>query len=63
MMRGEIAVVAGGGAFIGGHLAANLLAEGWDVRAVDIKPTTEWYPGLEYQETEDGRVESAAAEG
>ncbi|MCF1593422.1 NAD-dependent epimerase/dehydratase family protein [Streptomyces muensis] len=35
-------VVAGGGGFIGGHLAADLLAQGLTVRCVDIKPRHEW---------------------
>ncbi|MDF3140915.1 MULTISPECIES: NAD-dependent epimerase/dehydratase family protein [unclassified Streptomyces] len=37
------AVVAGGGGFIGGHLAADLLAQGLSVRCVDIKPQYEWH--------------------
>ena len=36
-------VVAGAGGFIGGHLVARLQAEGRPVRAVDIKPLSEWY--------------------
>ncbi|MDZ5619996.1 NAD-dependent epimerase/dehydratase family protein [Nocardioides bizhenqiangii] len=36
-------VVAGGGGFIGGHLVANLLAQGKSVRSVDVKPSAEWY--------------------
>ena len=36
-------LVAGGGGFIGGHLAATLVNEGADVRIVDIKPVDEWY--------------------
>jgi GDP-D-mannose 3',5'-epimerase len=36
-------VVAGAGGFIGGHLVARLRAEGRPVRAVDIKPLSEWY--------------------
>ncbi|AZQ36753.1 NAD-dependent epimerase/dehydratase family protein [Streptomyces cyaneochromogenes] len=35
-------VVAGGGGFIGGHLAADLLSKGLTVRCVDIKPYDEW---------------------
>ncbi|MBA3317601.1 MAG: NAD-dependent epimerase/dehydratase family protein, partial [Gemmatimonadales bacterium] len=35
--------VAGAGGFIGGHLVARLRAEGRAVRAVDIKPQSEWY--------------------
>jgi GDP-D-mannose 3',5'-epimerase len=43
-LRGEKAVVCGGGGFIGGHLVKYLIAKGVDVvRAVDIKPLEEWY--------------------
>lgn len=36
-------LVAGGGGFIGGHLVARLLREGFDVRSVDVKPIDEWF--------------------
>ncbi len=36
-------LVAGAGGFIGGHLTARLLSEGYEVRAVDIKPRDEWW--------------------
>jgi len=36
-------LVAGGGGFIGGHLADALSKEGFTVRAVDIKPLDQWY--------------------
>jgi nucleoside-diphosphate-sugar epimerase len=42
-MSGKLAVVGGGGGFIGGHLVAKLLSEGFKVRCVDIKPVEEWY--------------------
>src|SRR5665213_2672862 len=44
MLRGEKAVVCGGGGFIGGHLVKYLISKGVNVvRAVDIKPVTDWY--------------------
>ncbi len=36
-------LVAGAGGFIGGHLVADLLAQGKSVRAVDVKPYNQWY--------------------
>jgi nucleoside-diphosphate-sugar epimerase len=39
----NLVVVAGGGGFIGGHLVADLVREGTDVRAVDVKPPEDWY--------------------
>jgi len=36
-------LVTGAGGFIGGHLVADLVADGFDVRAVDIKPVARWY--------------------
>ncbi|WP_456697806.1 NAD-dependent epimerase/dehydratase family protein [Aeromicrobium sp. P5_D10] len=36
-------LVTGAGGFIGGHLVKDLLAQGRDVRAVDVKPQTDWY--------------------
>lgn len=50
-MKNEKVVVCGGGGFIGGHLVADLVRQGYqDVRSVDIKPLDEWYqrtPGVE----------------
>ena len=40
-------VVAGGGGFIGGHLVAELLRRGREVRSVDCKPLSDWYQVLE----------------
>ena len=42
-MTDGLVVVAGGGGFIGGHLVGALRAAGRNVRAVDVKPLTEWY--------------------
>ena len=43
MSRSVDVLVAGGGGFIGGHLVADLLRQGRTVRAVDVKPQSEWY--------------------
>src|SRR6266704_1738171 len=43
-MKSERIVVCGAGGFIGGHLVADLLRLGHrSIRAVDLKPTEEWY--------------------
>ena len=39
----DLVVVAGGGGFIGGYLAADFLKKGFRVRVVDVKPQSEWY--------------------
>ncbi|RYD84642.1 MAG: NAD-dependent epimerase/dehydratase family protein [Verrucomicrobiaceae bacterium] len=36
-------LVAGGGGFIGGHLAKTLLERGHDVVTADVKPVDQWY--------------------
>jgi len=41
-MEDGIALVTGGGGFVGGHLTAELLRRGREVRAVDRKPLSEW---------------------
>jgi nucleoside-diphosphate-sugar epimerase len=47
MTTEPLALVAGGGGFIGGHLVAELLARGYAVRSVDVKPEAEWYQRFE----------------
>ena len=43
-MSEKIITVGGGGGFIGGHLVAKLRQEnGVRIRAIDIKPTDQWY--------------------
>jgi GDP-D-mannose 3', 5'-epimerase len=39
----DLTLVTGAGGFIGGHLVKDLLAKGHSVRAVDIKPESEWH--------------------
>lgn len=39
----QCVLVAGGGGFIGGHLAKALAQRGFSVRAVDIKPLDQWF--------------------
>jgi GDP-D-mannose 3', 5'-epimerase len=43
-------LVTGAGGFIGGHLVAALLEDGKSVRAVDQKPTSDWYQAHEAAE-------------
>ena len=40
-------LIAGGGGFIGGHLAKSLVSRGHDVRVVDVKPLDQWYQSTE----------------
>lgn len=42
-MKYSSAVVCGGGGFIGGFLAADLIKQGIKVRVVDVKPKDKWY--------------------
>ena len=47
-MSTKTIVVCGGGGFIGGHLVADLRRQGQShIRAVDCKPTQEWYQVFE----------------
>jgi GDP-D-mannose 3', 5'-epimerase len=44
MGKDDLIVVTGGGGFIGGHLVADLLGQGYArIRAVDIMPVDDWY--------------------
>jgi GDP-D-mannose 3',5'-epimerase len=50
----ELVLVAGAGGFIGGHLVADLLGDGFAVRAVDCKPLGEWHQVFEAAENRTG---------
>jgi GDP-D-mannose 3',5'-epimerase len=57
-------LVTGAGGFIGGHLVSSLLAQGFDVRAVDIKPLDRWYqlhPGAQNQSKDLSKFEQCTA--
>jgi nucleoside-diphosphate-sugar epimerase len=44
MNKHDIVVVTGAGGFIGGHLIAELIRQGHTrIRAVDVKPASDWY--------------------
>jgi nucleoside-diphosphate-sugar epimerase len=44
MEKNGLVVIAGAGGFIGGHLAADLIKQGFKkIRCVDIKPCDDWY--------------------
>lgn len=42
-MNKQKILVCGAGGFIGGHVVADLVKQGHEVTAVDIKPSDEWY--------------------
>jgi len=47
-LKDKLIVVCGAGGFIGGHLVADLLRQGFSrIRAVDIKPLERWYQRLD----------------
>ena len=47
-MKNELIVVCGAGGFIGGHLVADMLRQGYTrIRAVDLKPLDRWYQRFE----------------
>ncbi len=64
-MVDEMVVVCGGGGFIGGHLVADLRRQGVRrIRAVDIKPFSEWhqrFPDVENLRLDLSEKESAYA--
>src|SRR5690348_17240867 len=43
MRQSELILVCGAGGFIGGHLVSDLRRQGHRIRAVDVKPFSEWY--------------------
>ena len=42
-MSRDLVLVTGAGGFIGGHLVGALLKDGYRVRAVDLKPLSDWW--------------------
>jgi nucleoside-diphosphate-sugar epimerase len=50
MTNSKRVLIAGGGGFIGGHLAAHLLRQGHAVVVADIKPFASWYQFHEFAE-------------
>ena len=57
-------VVTGAGGFIGGHLVSSLLAQEFDVVAVDRKPLNKWYqshPGAENKSSDLSKLEDCRA--
>jgi nucleoside-diphosphate-sugar epimerase len=43
LMSRDLVLVTGAGGFIGGHLVGALLGDGYRVRAVDLKPLSDWW--------------------
>ena len=54
-------LIAGGGGFIGGHLAKSLVSRGHDVRVVDVKPLDQWYQRTEGAENVVANLEEKDA--
>jgi hypothetical protein len=53
-------LVAGGGGFIGGHLVAEFICQGYtDIRVVDCKPFVEWHQIFPQVENVNGRARRA----
>ena len=52
------AFIAGGGGFIGGYLIDNLLQQGYNVVAVDIKPFEQWYQFFDTVENHSVNLEN-----
>ena len=57
-------LITGAGGFIGGHLVSSLLAQEYDVIAVDRKPLNKWYqshPGAENKSSDLSKLEECRA--
>jgi nucleoside-diphosphate-sugar epimerase len=55
-LDGGLVLVTGAGGFIGGHLVADLVRKGHQVRAVDRKPLAEWYQVIDGADCRQGDV-------
>jgi GDP-D-mannose 3', 5'-epimerase len=60
-MQNGTVLVTGGGGFIGGHLVADLIRQGHEVRAVDCKPIDEWHQVLDGVDNRVADVSDLAA--
>jgi nucleoside-diphosphate-sugar epimerase len=62
MDKDDLILITGAGGFIGGHLIADLLRQGYKkIRAVDIKPFGEWYQIFEGVENIEGDLRKLEA--
>lgn len=52
------AVVTGAGGFIGGHLVKRLVADNWNVAAVDVKPAMGWHQPPSYAVGDFSRIDA-----
>ena len=57
----RLVLIAGGGGFIGGHLAKRMLDRGFTVRCVDIKPLDQWFQRHEGAENRVSDLSEKAA--
>ncbi len=62
MDKDDLIIITGAGGFIGGHLTASFLAQGYKkIRAVDIKPLADWYQKFPEIENVQSNLKDAKA--